>query len=378
MMKISSSVKVVVLALAVAAVGGCGSKEEPVQVAYRPSIVNPDASNPPEKGKKTTIGKMAPDDVIVWVDGSALTRRDFDNSVGYIAFQINQYKQEVKDQKKMQVFNMMSRRVVTDFVQDQLLVHEARARKLLTQEQLDERFATAARDLAKLCNVSVDRLKKVIPGGETALGKLLETLVWKKEMIAAIPPLAVVDDASVSNVITELKAANAQIAGSNALMRATLEKLRTEIVRTKADFEAMAVKHSKDPLRIEGEKGNWGAFGRDDFKKEYFNYDLGQAVFALKPGEISGVLEDGEGFSIVKFIEFDERDKELKEEDRDRILSRIFLPKANLVVIEPFDVMKKALELQMRNGAVEKELERLMGKAKIVYPHGRNFFGDRK
>lgn len=370
--------KVFVLALAVAAVGGCGSKDGPAQVAYRPSIVNPDASNPPANGKNATIGEMAPDDVIVWVDGSALTRRDFDNSVGYIAFQICQYKQEVKVQKKMQVFNMMSRRVVTDFVQDQLLIHEARTRKLLTQEQLDERFDTAARNLAKLCNVSADRLKKVIPGGEAALGKLLETLVWKKEMIAAIPPLAVVDDASVSNVIAELKAANVQIAGSNALMRVAMEKLRAEIVRTKADFEAMAVRHSKDPLRIEGEKGNWGAFGRDDFKKEYFNYDLGQAVFALKPGEISGVLEDGEGFSIVKFIEFDERDKELKEEDRDRVLSRIFLPKANMIVIEPFGAMKKALERQMRNGGIEKELDRLMGKAKIVYPHGRNFFGDRK
>lgn len=367
-----------VLALAVLALGGCGpsSEKDEKAVRYVPSLENPDASNPPQVSKIKSIGKLGPDDVIVWVDGSALTRKGFEDAVNFIRFQIGKYKGNAKPQQLNSVYNTMCGRIVQDFITEQVLVHEARNRKLFNREQLDAAYAAAKADFAKACNVKEKNLARAYPGGELTLGRMLENMVWKRAMIAAIPKPEV-SDATVSNLIADIRAENKALAASNELQRVKLQRLREEIVRTKADFEEMAKKHSQCPFRTEGEQGNWGAFARSDFRKDFYNEDLGKAIFALKPGEMSDVLEDGEGYSIVKFIGYDKRDEKLKEDERDRVFSRIFLPKQSFYLIESFKVTKEGLTRQVQGEAVEKEVNRLKGLMKIVYPHGDDFFGEK-
>jgi peptidyl-prolyl cis-trans isomerase NIMA-interacting 1 len=64
-----------------------------------------------------------------------------------------------------------------------------------------------------------------------------------------------------------------------------------------ANFGDLAVKYSDDPSAKQGQ-GSLGKFGHHQMVKPFDD-----AVFALKPGEISGVVETPFGFHIIKRTE---------------------------------------------------------------------------
>lgn len=363
--------KVAIAVLAAWAIAGCGKDEKSQDAEYRPSLTNPDASHPPAVGPAMSIAQMKKDDVIVWVDGAALTAADFSDQVNFILLQLRQTMKKEDPKKVQRVYVTLCRRIPEDFVNDQLLVQEARRLKLVSADDLDDTYEEAKGNLASALNISPwEKLAKMFPNGQQALGRIAEEGLWKRKMMETIAPLATVDAPAVSNVIDQIKAVNAGISGSNEVNRTKLRKLRAEILRTNADFNEIAKQVSKCKFRDDEAKGNWGAFGRDEFKPEYDNGDMGEAIFKLKVGEISDVLEDGEGYSLVKFVEFDERDAKKPEAKRDRILSRIFLPKEPLYIIEPFPILERNLKEQMKGQAIEKKVAELKAKAKVVYPHG--------
>jgi peptidyl-prolyl cis-trans isomerase C len=77
--------------------------------------------------------------------------------------------------------------------------------------------------------------------------------------------------------------------------RGKLEQVRKQLVSDpKADFAEMARKHSQDPAAARG--GDLGEFPR----KWFFDEPFSQAAFALKPGEISQVVQTDYGLHLIK------------------------------------------------------------------------------
>jgi hypothetical protein len=74
------------------------------------------------------------------------------------------------------------------------------------------------------------------------------------------------------------------------------EKLRGEASKAGADFEALAKKQSEDGSAERG--GDLGPVGRGMFAPPYE-----AAAFALKPGEVSAVVESDFGFHIIQRVE---------------------------------------------------------------------------
>jgi peptidyl-prolyl cis-trans isomerase C len=88
--------------------------------------------------------------------------------------------------------------------------------------------------------------------------------------------------------------ANADAAAKQAA-RARADELLKQL-RAGGDFAALAKQHSQDGSAANG--GDLGVFGRGQMVKPFDD-----AVFALKPGEMSGVVESPFGFHIIKSVE---------------------------------------------------------------------------
>jgi peptidyl-prolyl cis-trans isomerase C len=110
-------------------------------------------------------------------------------------------------------------------------------------------------------------------------------------------------------------------------------------VRAREDFAALAKESSEDPGSAPN-GGDLGAFGRGQMVPPFE-----QAAFALKPGEVSGVVETPFGFHIIKVSE--------------RIPARKL----------PFPEVKERLKMEMaqqkRQQAQQSYLNSLRAKAKI-------------
>ena len=131
--------------------------------------------------------------------------------------------------------------------------------------------------------------------------------------------------------------------------RARAEELLAEVRRNPAAFADLAKKNSDDPGSAE-KGGDLGFFGRGMMVKPFE-----EAVFSLKDGEISGVVESDFGYHIIKLTgihsakgkSFAEVKGEIEEELRKAGASRKFAEAAETfsnLVYEQSDTLKPAAE----------------------------------
>ncbi len=95
---------------------------------------------------------------------------------------------------------------------------------------------------------------------------------------------------------TGAKNAPASVTRSKAAARALAESIRTEIVAHHGDFAALAKQRSEDASASRG--GDLGWVGRGRLAPEYE-----AAAWALKPGQVSDVVETAFGFHIIERVE---------------------------------------------------------------------------
>jgi peptidyl-prolyl cis-trans isomerase C len=110
-------------------------------------------------------------------------------------------------------------------------------------------------------------------------------------------------------------------------------------VRARGDFAALAKQSSEDPGSA-AKGGDLGAFGRGQMAPAFE-----QAAFALKPGEVSGIVESPFGFHIIKVSEK--------------------IPARRAAFPEVKERLKQELTQQKRQQAQQSFLNSLRAKAKI-------------
>ena len=347
---------------------------------WKPSLENPDASQPPSVAESMPVEKMAPGDVIVWVNGAQLTRAGLDMRLQQIVWQLGHSTKPLRPQEMARAYRTFGSRVIPDFVDEQLLAQEARNRKLMTIDVLLEKLVKAKQQMAKAFGLSRGKLAKAYPGGERGLDETLEPFLWKKELLPLIPPSAEVDYLSTSNFYNQIASMNAEATRSNEVNRAKLVRWREDIRAGKISFEDCAERHSECPFRNSTGGGYWGLFERSDFNEQMGNGAFAP-VFDHEPDYISEVLEDCNGYSIVKIIGYQDEKaaKSLKNRNSTVLkLARIFQPKRPLLIQEPIETLKANMMQQMTQQGVEEFTGKLREKAVIVYPHGSNFWATAK
>ena len=353
--------------LALAGLAGCGERKPSAPAAWRPTMENPPIREV-KVGKEMAVPQMKPDDVIVAVNGICLTKRELDTELMAYRWHLNTDKR-IRGNQKEQMYRRFGRRFIPQFVETQALLWEARATCRLELTNVLAVVETNVIRNARHYGLSAKRYDKLVPGGNDAVRRVAEQLLWRKTYLSQnFKPKTVITDNDVTNVLREVEAENAEIAASNAVVRARLEAIRARIVRGGEDFGKLADEFGEDTTQDEDGTGTWGEISRSDVTGDV----TAEKMFALKKGEVSEILEDEDGYFIVKALEEPKTDEDGKT--RTVKLARIWLEREQPVVLADVDSMKADLQQQVNAQEIEALTKELCKKVTVVYPHGTNFW----
>ncbi len=134
-----------------------------------------------------------------------------------------------------------------------------------------------------------------------AVNRLLEQTVWQDIQIKPAEIQRFYDENREQfKHPAEIRASHILIRVSAGASAAQKEKAKKEAevllqqLKQGADFAALARQHSQDPATAKS-GGDLGFFSRDTMEASFE-----KAAFALKPGELSGVVQTPYGFHIIK------------------------------------------------------------------------------
>jgi hypothetical protein len=319
-------------------------------------------------GKDTPVPQLKDDDVIVAVGGDALTKGEFYARMKQVEWTIKRTP-GFRANDFSDAYQYAGRTLIPRYVRETVIAQTARDEKLATADEIRTNVEATVERFCGMYRIKRDDIDKAFPGGLAAVQRDAERSTWlriytKRHSIKG----KTITDTVVSNILDQIASENAAIAVSNAAIRAKLEGFRADIVAGKAKFEDVAKKHSEDVNQEEG--GFWGVFRRDTLSDS----DL---IFVLDEGAVSEVLEDGDSYYIVRVEKKTaaKRDAGRKLIEPETVtLSRIQLFKYEETVLASAGTLKADLQQQMDDEALERHLETLMANAKIVYPHGTNFW----
>ena len=352
-----------------AAVAACG------QFGCRPSRESwtPTMKNPPireiKAGKPMGVPDMQPDDIVVAVNGIALTKREVDNSLKTYKWTLDKQK-TLGDSQKKRMYTFYGMKLIDTFIATQLVLWDARERIEMDEDEIRRAAESNVVLTAKYYGMTPEKYEKTMPGGTDALRRAVETKLWlKKYTSTCIKPEKATDE-KVAEILADIKAQNAVIEASNAVVRARLEKIRDAVVSKGADFGELAEKETEDPLHPEGGMGFWGDFPLPSIEDPV----LRRQIAAIPEGDVSGVLEDEEGYMLVKVLRRQRNPASMLSEDDIVTLARVFMRKDSLVVLSDPENIKSEVQEQYNYDAYSKRVNELWKKAQIVYPHGTNFW----
>jgi hypothetical protein len=319
------------------------------------------------------IEEMAPDAVIVSVNGVALTREAYDDGVALkeALHQLTRPQATPQEFKALRPF--WSQSVVKEFVARQVILQEARTKK----HQASPAAIQAIRsDMCKLLKVEEDGLeKKFTEMGRVGRGLaqfMAENALIRSFREAEHQQKLTVSNEQVDAYLAKVKAYQEVCEATNKLVIAKGKAL-CEQLKSGEDFIKLAEQYSEvkdNPV------GEWGTF----VKGEIEHAQLRDAAFSIPVGAVSEPIDTAEGLVIIKVFS---RSIEVLGPTTVSTgpstvkLGRILLRMADggLHVPPPSreEVEKMILEQRVKN--VQNEwIPALAAKVLIEYPNGTNLW----
>lgn len=344
---------------------GCGRNGEPGNAAEqdappgRAGIVVGDADKP--------IADMAPEEIIVSVNGTPLRRADYDlmlsgldalhrannPSANPLAWEINRKRR--------------AKALVREFITKEVLVQEARRRGVKATEAHWKEASQGLCRLAKSKNVPIERLAEV-PEAEL---RLAYQLARENALILALREAEFGDRLKVTE--TDIQRARLWIARynescgeTNRIVRARGEAICKRI-RSGADFFEVAREVTED---TENPDGTWGEM----VPAEIEDKAVRQAAFSLPVGAVSDPFQTEEGLVIIKVLERKGIDSPLAKEQALAKLGRILLLMAHPIQEKSDEVLMREITQTRLKEVQTPWLKALQERTRFEYPNGTNLF----
>jgi peptidyl-prolyl cis-trans isomerase C len=249
--------------------------------------------------------KGPPENRVAVVDGSSITKADFDREVSLVEERLMDTGKPLIDSQ----LSKLKKEVLEQLIDRQLLYQESQRKGIrVTQAEVDEKleamkknFSTEAdfESVLKKANLSEVELKSQIERGlaidEFITGKFVEKVTLSEDEVKAYyesNPKSFKQQEQVRASHILIKASPQEDRSTRTSARMKIEKIQQKL-RNGEDFAALAKEFSQCPSGSKG--GDLGYFTQGQMAKPFED-----AAFALMPGEISDVVETTFGYHLIK------------------------------------------------------------------------------
>ena len=358
-------------ALAVVTLGLVGCHRDDFALTWDMTTLAEHSAMPLATNAPLSIAVMKPTDVILAVNGYPLTKQAYED---FMELKLRGLR-ESKDANELVIQKQMDEIRITyikNFIGQRLLVDNAFELGVVTTNEVVAAVEKKLKENARKRGKTVAQLLKKFAGKERyylyelCVAEITDRLISKK-----IPPKSVVDKDFVKAVQDQVAKENVKADKQNAQLKARLADYRKQILDKKLDF--LKVAHSLET--DDAGEGVWGEFEEGDMDDP----GIQAKVFALKEGDVSEVLEDDNGYHLVKVLkvtppEKNEKGRVITRERRK--LAHLYLEKAPLIIRQGDIQMTADLKHQMQIQAVNEYVTGLSTNAatRIEYPHGQDLF----
>jgi peptidyl-prolyl cis-trans isomerase C len=286
---------------AAAAGSGTAQAATPAAQGAAPATPGQPAAEPPAKPVPATLP-----DVVARVNGDPCSRGELERAIRNVEQRAGR---PVPAEQRDQVF----RGVLNELLNFKLVQAEGKARGItVTDQEIDERIAEIRKQVP-----NDEAFQQALKQRQMTVGDLrnetrTEILV-NKTMESEIASKVVVSQADLDEYYKQnpdqfkqpeqLRASHILFSVDSSatadFRKTTRDQAEGVLKRAKAgeDFAALAKQYSKDGSAQQG--GDLNFFPRGQMVPAF-----DQAAFALKPGEISGIVETQFGFHIIKATEY--------------------------------------------------------------------------
>jgi peptidyl-prolyl cis-trans isomerase C len=254
------------------------------------------------------LEKQSSDEKVAVVNGTVITREDFDREMGRVRQQLSRSSRPMTRAQ----FSGVENSVLENLITNELLYQESerngiKVGKQAVDEQLNrikKRFPSEdafKRTIGKMNLFEADIITQIEKG--LSIQQLVKQEFSQKINVSDKDTKAYYEgNPDMFKQPEEIRASHILIKvdpQSDASQKATSYKKMEEIqvkIQKGGDFAALAKEFSQGPSNVKG--GDLGFFKRGQMVKPF-----DEAAFALAPGEVSGIVETRFGYHLIKVFE---------------------------------------------------------------------------
>ncbi|MBW1864444.1 MAG: peptidylprolyl isomerase [Deltaproteobacteria bacterium] len=265
-----------------------------------------------------------PDTTVVIVNDIPITETDVALEIKRILFQAKAMRQPIDES----MMGSMRDKVIDSLINRELLYHQSKAKGITADaEEIDNSIdqikqkleaGQSFESLLAEMGITIETMRTQV-GQANAIQKLIEVVVYPKAMVSEKESrIFFENNPQYFQKPEEVKASHILIqvapdAGDEEKLAAR-KKIEEVQIKIEAgnDFAELARQYSEGPSNVNG--GDLGYFDRKKMVKPFSD-----AAFALKPGEVSDIVETRFGFHLIKVYDKKAKSAYVFEDIKDRL-----------------------------------------------------------
>jgi hypothetical protein len=350
------------LCLCTVAMYGCGKNKNTAKEEYTPGVFVEDVEK--------RIDAMAPDDVLVAVNGNELTLEDYKRLLQHYEMELKLKHRNARDSKLQVQLGMQwkSKSAIEEFVDREAVLAEAERLKLEALPENIKKTTDYAEMVQKASGVSYDEFCKQLSYTPESYRRKLQ----QDALRMTLRDVVFTNDLSATERELEIEkkryeAYNQRCEATNQVVMARAEKLVQQL-RGGADFEELARHWSEAP---EGQP-----VIEELSRSQIYEPEIQMSAFELPVGSVSDPLDTESGLFIIKIFDRNEITAEQAGAgERSTVkMGSILLRLGQFYPCPSDDELRGFITNEKQKYVYRKYLNDLRDKCRIVYPNGTNFW----